>query len=77
MHNDRCSYHRVLTLQPDKRTKAMKAAIQSQDLVFEAGKLLLSTRAYTQELDEERLSNLKGKFETSEEAAVMEKVESA
>lgn len=52
----------------------MEAEIKSQELAFEAGRLLLSTRAYTQDLDRERLSKLKGKLETSEEAVVMEKV---
>ncbi|BDA50002.1 hypothetical protein COCOBI_15-1300 [Coccomyxa sp. Obi] len=51
----------------------MKAVIKSQELAFEAGRLLLTTRAYTQQLDKERLVKLKGKFETSEEAVVMEK----
>lgn len=73
-HNNKCSYHEVLTIHPDKRTKAMKAVIHSQELAFEAGKLLLSTRAYTQELDMERLSKPKGTFETSDEAVIMEKV---
>ncbi|BDA50006.1 probable programmed cell death protein 2 at C-terminar half [Coccomyxa sp. Obi] len=49
----------------------MKAVIDSQKLTFEAGRLLLSTRADTQELDKERLCNLKGDLETSEEAVVM------
>ncbi|BDA50005.1 hypothetical protein COCOBI_15-1330 [Coccomyxa sp. Obi] len=72
-HNHKCSYHEVLKIAPDKRTKAMKAVIKSQELAFEAGKLLLSTRADTQALDMERLSILKGKLETSDEAVVMEK----
>ncbi|BDA50003.1 hypothetical protein COCOBI_15-1310 [Coccomyxa sp. Obi] len=72
-HN-KCSYHEILKIDPDKRTKAMKAVIQSQELAFEAGKLLLSTRAYTQELDTKRLSKLKGRFEKSDEAVIMEKV---
>lgn len=70
-----CSYFGVLKVDPDKRTKAMKVAIQSQELATEAGRLLLSTRAKTQQLDVERLSNLKGRFETSDEAVIMEKVD--
>ncbi|BDA50007.1 hypothetical protein COCOBI_15-1350 [Coccomyxa sp. Obi] len=51
----------------------MQAVMQSKELAFEAGRLLLSTRAQTQKLDMERLSNLRGKLESSDEAAVMEK----
>lgn len=49
--------------------------MESKELAFEAGRLLLSTRAHTQEEDVERLFNLRGKLETSDEAVVMEKVE--
>lgn len=70
-----CSYHEVLKVHLDKRTKGMKTVIKSRELAFEAGRILLTTRAYTQQLDKERLCNLTGTLEASEEAVVMEKVD--
>ena len=67
--------HRVLKVDPDKRTKAMEVGIKSQELATEAGRLLLSTRAKTQQLDMDRLCDLKGNLETSDEAVVMDKVD--
>lgn len=69
-----CSYHKILKIDSDKRTRKMMAMIESQELGYEAGRLLLSTRAHTLDLDIKRLSNLKGKLDTSDEAVVIEKV---
>ncbi|BDA50004.1 hypothetical protein COCOBI_15-1320 [Coccomyxa sp. Obi] len=74
MHDTKCSYHEIIKVDPDERTKAMKAVIKSQELAFEAGKLLLSTRAAAQDLDKEKLIKLNGRFDTSDEDVIMQKV---
>ncbi|BDA50309.1 hypothetical protein COCOBI_15-4380 [Coccomyxa sp. Obi] len=69
-----CPYHVVLsTIDPQERSAAMVAVVQSHDLVIEAGQLLLTTRAHTQNEDFERLGRLKDAVEASEEGAVLEK----
>ncbi|BDA50305.1 hypothetical protein COCOBI_15-4340 [Coccomyxa sp. Obi] len=51
----------------------MKAVVESHDLVIEAGQLLLTTRAHTQDQDYDRLRRIRGAVEDSEEGAVLEK----
>lgn len=70
----KCSYHAVLSIAPEERSAAMKATVKSHDLVIEAGKLLLTTRARTQDEENDRLGRLRGVVEGSEEGAVLEKV---
>ncbi|BDA50306.1 hypothetical protein COCOBI_15-4350 [Coccomyxa sp. Obi] len=69
----KCPYHAVLSVAPEQRSAAMKAVVKSHDLVIEAGKLLLTTRAHTQDEDCERLGKLRGAVEDSKEGEVLEK----
>lgn len=70
----KCPYHAVLKVAPEERSAAMKAVVESHDLVIETGQLLLTTRAHTQLEDVDRLHLIRGAVEASEEGAVLEKV---
>ncbi|BDA50307.1 hypothetical protein COCOBI_15-4360 [Coccomyxa sp. Obi] len=69
----KCPYHAVLSVAPEEHSGAMKAVVESHDLVIEAGQLLLTTRAHTQDQDYDRLGRPRGVVESSEEGAALEK----